>query len=286
MGDPKKQFRNNRKDEIRREVRVHPSFEGKDSITPSENPVLDQSIRSKKRRYRKRLVRNIKILAAVLVLGAVFLFSPLFTIQEVKVEGIMNASRASLANVAEQQKGRHILFYGKGDILSAAKADPFVESVEVKADIRGRLLVTIKEHTADYALTDGGPASILSREGQVLGTRVTLPAGVTLLIDDTTVLPAGSFMYGEGRKKDFLIAYKDLMAQNTSLIDFDRVNLKDIENIVLASGDWQVEIGDGLDLERKLNQAINILKQVGQQEPGIIDLKYNASPVIRPKGGA
>lgn len=286
MQEPKKQFRNNRKEQIRQEVAKTSRADGTGARAKDENPVLRQSISLKKRRSRKRLFRKLKILLAAVVLIAIFLFSPLFKIREVKVEGIENAGRQKLETAAGQQSGRHFLFYRKNEILAAVKADPFVKSAEVSADIGGTLLVTIEENTADYALTDGGSAHIVSREGQVLGTRVVIPAGATLLIDDTALLPPGSFMYGEGRKKDFLTAYKDLMAQNTSLIDFDRIDLKDPRNIILESGDWQVEIGEGLDLERKLNQAINILKQVDGQEPGIIDLKYNAPPVIRSKGGA
>ncbi len=290
MPESKKQFRNNRKDEIRQEVlRAGEKPAGK---KPAEDgsrmgdPVLRQTIQAKKRRSRRRLMSSLKIPLTILIITLVFLFSPLFKIRDVRVEGMENAARPTLEEVAGRQKGRHILFYGKNEILAAAKADPFVKAVTVKADFRGRLLVSIEEHTADYARSDGGSAHILSRQGQVLGTRVVIPAGATLIIDDTALLPPGSFMYGEGPKQDFLVAYKELMDQNTSLIDFERIDLTDPRNIILHSGAWQVEIGAGEDLQHKLNQAINILKQMGGQEPGTIDLKYDAPPVIRPKGGA
>ena len=285
MDNLKNQFRNNRKEEIRKEVEQSVGVDQRSHEISHDTPVLRQTIKLKKRKQRRKLLRKLKILAVVLVLLAVFLFSPLFRIRAVTVQGIEHAGRQKLETAAMAMKGKHILFYGKKDLQALQKGDPFVKSIDAKADIKGDLLVTIEEHPADYALSDSGSVHILTREGRILGSRVVIPPGATLLLDSATVLAPGNMMYGEGPKKDFLILYKELMAQNTSLIDFDRIDLKDPERIILHSGGWLVEIGEGKDLERKLNQAINILKTVGNQEPGIIDLKFNAPPVIRQRGG-
>ena len=259
--------------------------------TEAARSQIDKGFESKlrqKRRRKKKIRRNqgILILTLLLVIG-LFFFSPLFKIKTVTIRGVYNGDLKAVEQKAQEQVGDHYLFYGKNEIMAALVKNPYVESVEVQAHINGEMEIQVHEFTADYTLVHNGVIFTLNRNGKVLGIGQSKLAGTTDLIDDTSVLPPGNTMYGDGPKKTVMATFRKLMDQNTSTIEFEQLNIQDPADITLEYQGWTVEVGSGEDFQRKINQAINILKSVDLQDEGeIIDMKFDAPPVIRPKGGA
>lgn len=234
---------------------------------------------------KSRLRRRLKISAAVAAVIILFFFSPLFHLRELELTGFTHGDTTALRQQAAAQLGRHFLFVDKAALVRTMKQDPYIAEAEITASITGRLTLAAREYTRDYALVHGGEVFTLDRHGRILERGIVLPAQVPVLVDDTQPLTPGATMYGEGVKGQFLEAFGNLMAQNTSTIRFDRVDITDPARIRLDHGDWSVELGDGADLKNRLNQAINILKAIPpEDEPGIIDLRFDAPPVIRAKG--
>ncbi len=264
-----------------------PRFKNNLQKDQAKEPVLSAQLRQKRRHRKNRMKNRILAGAAVLVLVLLFFFSPLFKVRQITIRGVSNSNLDVMRQTAAKEIGQHILFYGKNELISGLKKDPFVEGADVSAAITGNLEIAIHEYSQDYALLHEGTVYKLNRTGLVLGTGYTIPPGVTELKDDTAVLAPGNTMYGDGAKKTIMTTFSNLMAQNTSLITFQKLDLQDPANITLESSGWIVELGSGDRLQNKLNQAINILKSVDPSEaPGIIDLRFDAPPVIRKKGGA
>lgn len=272
-----------------------PRFKNNQHISANEGPLkqkaealpeFEAKLRKKRQRKKRKLKKQLIIALSVLVIIGLFFFTPLFKIKRVTIRGIYNGNLAAVEEKAREQIGKHFLFYGKNAIITSLKKDPYIESVEIEAGINGDMELQVHEYAADYVLLKNGTVYTLNRDGRVLGTGSTRPAGVTELIDDTTVLAPGNIMYGEGYKKTIMTDFRKLMAENTSLIEFEKLNIQNPSGITLEYKGWMVELGTGEKFQAKVNQAINILKSVDPQAPpGIIDLKFDAPPVIRPRGG-
>lgn len=256
---------------------------------PAGDPDIAARLRRKRRRLARRFKKQLTAAVVLILILGLFLFSPLFKIRRITIRGVYNSALAAVDQKAREQVGEHILFYGKNRLIAALKEDPFIESAQVQTRFNGELEVQVHEYSADFALLQKGTLYILDRNGRVLGTSFSRPEGVTELLDNTPVLAPGSVMYGDGPKKTVMSQFKKLMDQNTSLIEFEKLDLEDPQDITLDFKGWVVEVGDGKDLAVKLNRAINIIKEMQIQRPleppSYINLKFNAEPVLRPKGG-
>ena len=254
--------------------------------SPQALPEFEAKLWKKRHHKKRKLKKQLIIVVAVLLIFSLFFFTPLFKIKRVTIRGIYNGNLSAVEEKAREQIGKHYLFYGKNAIITSLKQDPYVESVEIDAGANGDMELQVHEYAADYVLLKNGTVYTLNRDGRVLGTSSTTPAGVTELIDDTTVLAPGNIMYAEGIKKTIMIDFRKLMTQNTSLIEFEKLNIQNPADITLEYKGWTVELGNGEKFQAKVNQAINILKSVDPEDgPKIIDLKFDAPPVIRQKGG-
>lgn len=286
MNQPDQRFKNNNQSRPLETAPATANPKPGPAGTKDDPAILTRLRRSRRRKkqQRKKLLMSAAALFLVLIL---FFFSPLFKVKRVTIRGVYNGDLTTVEEKAREQVGDHVLFYGKNEIIAALTKDPYVESVEVSAKINGDMEIQIHEYAADYALLRNGTVYTLNRTGRVLGTGYTTPTGVTELTDDTPVLAPGNIMYGDGPKKTVMSSFRKLMEENTSSIQFQKLDIKNPALITLAYNDWTVELGSFENFQAKLNTAINILKSVTPDDaPGIIDLKFDAPPVIRPKGGA
>ncbi|MFB0958867.1 MAG: FtsQ-type POTRA domain-containing protein [Clostridiaceae bacterium] len=238
-----------------------------------------------RRQRQSRLFRILTRSGIGLLLIVIFFFSPLFKIRQVSLKGFAHADQAKITARANAEIGRHALLVGRSALRQDVLADPYLRNVRIKSSLLGTLTIEVEEYPQEYALIQEGQVVVLDRQGRVLSSQIIIPPNIVELVDDTKPLAPGHTMYGEGIKKNVMVEFMALMDQNTSDIRFSRLILTDPADLKLESGGWVVELGDGASLEQKVNRAINILKVVKiQEEPAIIDLKFNADPVIRPKG--
>ncbi|PKK38694.1 hypothetical protein ABB02_02000 [Clostridiaceae bacterium JG1575] len=247
--------------------------------------------RRKKERLQKKKQRTVRLVWGGVIGVAVLLivlFGPFFRVSRIEVQGALGADAKKLEAAAAQGLGKSRFLLPSTEVKKAAGADPFIETLRQSVSASGVWTLEVQERSRDYLLRQGAEEVLLERTGRVLARGAIAPRlkdGVVTLTDDAKLLNPGYTMYAQGPKKEFLKEFADLMATNQSTIHFEAVDLTHIAAIRLYSKGWEVELGPGKDLKTKLNQAINILKSIGPKEPsGIIDLKYEAPPVIRTKG--
>lgn len=248
-------------------------------------PKVYARIQAKKAREKKRRQGFLKILGLILALLLIYALAPIFRVHSSVIRGVYQADLAKIEKAVKAQEGKHRLLASHQAIRQAALQDPFVEDVLCKTTLGGLLDVTIKEYPADFALVHGDGYPIIHRSGRVLGTLKNLPAASLILKDNTPLLPPGKVMYPEGDKKRVLNEFMTLKEKNTSSVQFKSLDITDIKDLKVESGDWTIELGPADQLGDKLNKAINIIKayQAKGMAPGIINLKYNTDPVVRPK---
>ena len=252
--------------------------------------------KSQRRRLIKRRRKMLVVGLSSLLLLLLFFTLPFFRIQEINLAGFKQADQAAITSAANKEIGRHVLFARKNKLKELLLKDPIVDQVNVSSGLFGKLTITVEEYPLDYYLSDQGSIYLLNRSGRVLRSQNFVPKEVTKLLDDTTPLAPGNTIYGKGVKRDLLLAYAELMDQNSSAIQFQELDVMDLSAVLLQYQGWTVELGEAarliekqedgtLVLRKKLNAAINTINTMIQEfEPGIIDLRFDVEPAYRPKG--
>lgn len=264
----------------------------------SEKRVEDLLSRQKSQRYRlvKRRRKMLGVALVTLLLLILFFTLPTFRIQEVELIGFNNADSGPITTASQQEVGRQVLFARKNKLKEVLLKDPIIEEVTISSGLLGKLTIKVQEYSLDYYLSYQGSVYLLNRSGRILGSQNFVPQEVTKLLDDTAPLSPGNIIYGEGVKRDLLLAYAELMDQNSSSIQFQELDVLDLSSITLEFQGWTVELGDAgkliekqkdgmITLRKKLNAAINTINTMTPEfDPGTIDLRFDVEPAYRPKG--
>lgn len=264
----------------------------------SEKRVEDLLSRQKSQRHRlvKRRRKMLGVALVTLLLLILFFTLPTFRIQEVELIGFNNADSGPITMASQQEVGRQVLFARKNKLKEVLLKDPIIEEVTISSGLLGKLTIKVQEYSLDYYLSYQGSVYLLNRSGRILGSQNFVPQEVTKLLDDTAPLSPGNIIYGEGVKRDLLLAYAELMDQNSSSIQFQELDVLDLSSITLEFQGWTVELGDAgkliekqkdgmITLRKKLNAAINTINTMTPEfDPGTIDLRFDVEPAYRPKG--
>lgn len=251
-----------------------------------KNRILTERERQKQRKIRrKKVIRNRIFLGifTVILLTVLFFTLPFFKIRSYEIKGAAYSDTTQLAEAAAGLKGQNLLIYSPKNILSSAAQLPYIDKVNISTGINGVVTIQVTEKKRDYALKVDGTYLLMDRQGFVLEEISELPGDLTELIDISDKVQPGSSIYSNSEKKGVITEFKDLMDLNLSTIHFSQLDITDLKNIKVKYGGWSVELGDKSGFKDKLNQSINILKGLKMEDEGVVDMKYQNSPVIRKK---
>lgn len=238
-------------------------------------------IEEKKR--RKKIKKTIALLMVLIGLLILFLIkAPIFNINNVKIVSNDNevALKDDIENKLQGIKGRNIFYVKRSYIESILKNDPYIKDVKVTKALPNNLTVEVKENKKIFTVEQSGNYYALDESGKILDKK---------LGEDDLVKLEGITIQGKevGDKitedEKILEVIKDfgvLINSNTSSIKFNKLDISNLSNISLYSNEVLIKIGGNFDLSRKLNYAINILKNVDIKK-GYIDVSVEGNPVIK-----
>ncbi len=125
------------------------------------------------RRRRRLLMRLVKpfggalaIVALPAALGAWILTSPQFLVSELAIASAGRVSPVWIENRLQAILGRHVLAVRLADVEARLAAHPWIESVEMRKELPGRLEVTVRQRRPAAIRRDGEGAVFLDRSGE------------------------------------------------------------------------------------------------------------------------
>jgi len=224
-------------------------------------------IEEKKR--RKKIKKTIALLMVLIGLLILFLIkAPIFNINNVKIVSDDNevALKEDIENKLQGIKGRNIFYVKRSYIESILKNDPYIKDVK-----ENKKIFTVEQNGNYYALDESG--KVLDKK---LGEDDLVKLeGIT--IQDKEI---GDKITEDEKILEVIKDFGALINSNTSSIKFNKLDISNLSNISLYSNEVLIKIGGNFDLSRKLNYAINILKNVDIKK-GYIDVSVEGNPVIK-----
>jgi len=240
-------------------------------------------IEEKKR--KKKIKKTIALLMVLIGLLILFLIkAPIFNINNVKIVSNDNevALKDDIENKLQGIKGRNIFYVKRSYIESILKNDPYIKDVKVTKALPNKLTVEVKENKKIFTVEQNGNYYALDESGKVLDKKLGEDDLVKLegiTIQDKEI---GEKITEDEKILEIIKDFGALINSNTSSIKFSKLDISNLSNISLYSNEVLIKIGGNFDLTRKLNNAVNILKNDKVDiKKGYIDVSVEGNPVIK-----
>ncbi|GAA0069157.1 hypothetical protein UT300003_06800 [Clostridium sardiniense] len=243
-----------------------------------------------KKAKRKRLIKKSIFIIILLSIagGLIVTKSNLFLIKNVKVSGENLVTKDLIDEKLQSIKGENIFFIKSSEVEKVLKSDPYVNGVTLKRHFPSTLEVDIKEKNIGYYVKYGDEYDVISSD-------LVLLEKVNKLKGDGLIEIKG--LKSEGRKigekyvdtkddkrlENFLETLYEIKNSNTTKNKITMVNVTNINDIIVYfNNDVKVKVGNGNDLIKKINTALNILEDKKLNlKKGYIDLSFEGTPVIK-----
>ncbi|MGG7077699.1 cell division protein FtsQ/DivIB [Clostridium sardiniense] len=243
-----------------------------------------------KKAKRKRLIKkSIFIIILLSIAGSLIVTkSNLFLIKSVKVSGENLVTKDLIDEKLQSIKGENIFFIKSSEVEKVLKSDPYVNGVTLKRHFPSTLEVDVKEKNVGYYVKYGDEYDVISSD-------LVLLEKVNKLKGDGLIEIKG--LKSEGRKigekyvdtkddkrlENFLETLYEIKNANTTKNKITMVDVTNINDIIVYfNNDVKVKVGNGNDLIKKINTALNILEDKKLDfKKGYIDLSFEGTPVIK-----
>lgn len=234
-----------------------------------------------KKPQKKGLDQKIVIaLVLVVVVAACVLFSPLFSVKKIEVEGASRFTTSELCEKIGLSKGDNLLLFSKGRAEKTLEKSPYIASAKLSAKLPHTMKITIKERKARGYVPYMGSYLYIDEEGRVLevagSCRDALPLVKGLKFDSFTegeILPV--------QNTDALaviLEISQLMEKYELLDEVVEIDVSKPKDIYAYVNQVQIHLGNMTNGDMKIQYMQQIVKTIPKEDRGILDLSGLDNP--------
>lgn len=241
-----------------------------------------------KRKLNTKLIKYMLIIILFIVLIICAMFSPLFNIKNIIVEGNEKISKEEIISLSQVKTDENIFKLNKVKIEKQIKENSYIESIKLERKLPSKVVIKIEERKPAYLLEYAGSYVYLDKQGYILEINTEK---LELPIIQGSVTSSESFERGNRLIKEDLekleIVYKIMDAARVNQID-NLITRIDIENkndfkLVLETEQKTAYIGDMTNLITKIPMIKLILEKTkGQSGEIFVNMDLNNEyPIFR-----
>lgn len=245
------------------------------------DPRFEERRRVWARKDRLKRVRWLKLaglVAAVSVVLAVILASPLFAIRSFTMEGNVYTSSASINKVRRILKGTSIFTADTSRARSVLLADPWVAEVRITTRFPSSVVVEVSERTPVvwYVGTDD-KARMVDARGRVIDVLEGFPTKY-LQVKGTgpAVTPGEAADDAYRAAAQLVLALPDELRPKVTALDLSPAG----ELSMVLKGDTLVRFGSPTDLQNKLVAVVVLLRRQDPATISVIDVSAGDPTVL------
>lgn len=234
---------------------------------------------------KKKIKKTIALLIILIGLMLLFLIkAPIFNINDIIIENKESnlVSEESINGKISEVIGENIFYVKRKDIENKLKVDPYIKSLNVIKTLPNKVTVQIEENKKTFAIKKDNYFYIFDENGKFLDINYEIDKEKTIAIEGVEIesKEIGETISNDEKLLNIIESFGILFVSNKSEIKFTTLNLTDLSKIKLYYNDVEIKVGGAFDLERKLNYAINTIKNT-DMDKGYIDVSMDGNPVIK-----
>ena len=219
---------------------------------------------AKKKKPNKLVITIITTIVLLIIITIFALMAPIFNITSIEVQGNNKINKEEIISLSNLKKGDNI-FRFNNSIISNIKENTYIETVEIKRNLPGTVIISVKERTVKYQINIINGYTYIDKNGYILeqsSTKSDVPVIAGLKSTENVLL-------NEKRLQD-----EDLETLNdvSKILDAAKTIGKDniiteinVENkhdyiLYLESENKRIHIGDTSNLTNKMLYVQKILE--------------------------
>lgn len=241
----------------------------KDSYIYNET-ILDQEELKIKRQKTIKIIKYGSILAGIIAIILFTLFSPLFNIKRIKVEGNKKISEDEIISLSQIKIDENMFKLSTGKIRKEIKSNTYIKQINIERNLPDEICIKVEERDVDYLLEYVESYLYIDKQGYILEIsqekkEVPILQGTSTI---ETEFKQGNRLCKEDLEK-LLILDKVMEAAKVNEIAglITRIDIDNIDNIklIFETEDKVAYIGDINNLVTK----IPTVKKILEKENGI-----------------
>ncbi|AKN33986.1 cell division protein FtsQ [Clostridium carboxidivorans P7] len=237
--------------------------------------------RRKRKRIKKILMLFILLLSICITLC---LKHPYFNIKNIEVSGNRNISSKEIVDLSRLFKGNNIFYInvrnGENNILS----NPYISEVQIKRKLPATVQINIKEREALFYNAKDNKYFIVDKNGVVLQKKDDIKGMHLVKLDgfDYDKSEIGKVLKNDDKSKiDIVTNLGNIILNSKNTIGVTYIDLNSTIDIKIYFGDMCVKLGRSDNLDKKVNEALNIINSKGLKgAKGYIDVSFDGNPVF------
>lgn len=213
-------------------------------------------------------------LVLVVVVAACVLFSPLFSVKKIEVEGASQFTTSELCEKIGLSKGDNLLLFGKSKAEKTLEKSPYIASAKLSAKLPHTMVITIKERKARGYVSYMGAYLYIDEEGRVLevadSCRDALPLVKGLKFDSFTegeILPVE-----DADALTVILEISQLMEKYELLDEVVEIDVSNPGDVYAYVNQVQIHLGGMTNIDMKIQYMQQIVKTIPEEDRGILDL--------------
>ncbi len=242
--------------------------------------------KEKKKKYRKNLITVFTI--TILIVGIIIfaLTTPIFSTEEIRVEGNNKISTETILSLSEITTGENLFKINKSHVISNIKSNKYIDKVTLTRKLPNTIILQVEERTVKYQINLINSYAYIDKNGYILENptvKAEVPVIVGFEINENEMLNKERLEQNDLSKLNDIsqIMEASESIQIDNLITEINTETKDDYILILESKNKRIYIGNTTNLTNKMLYVQKIL-QNEEGKSGIIFVNGDISAGFKP----
>ena len=236
----------------------------------SKKTILKEEQKINKKRKIAGIVKYGSIVVLFITLVLCTMFSPLFNVKTIQVEGNELISENEIISLSQIQTGENTFKLSKNKIKNRIKENAYIDEVIIKRKLPSNIIITIEERKPAYQLEYATGYVYLDKQGYMLeinSTKLDLPILQGAETEPANFVVGNRLCVEDLEKLSGLIKVMELAKVNEIESLITRIDVENKQNIklIFETKEKTAYLGDSTNLIDK----IPIVKKILEENEGI-----------------
>lgn len=241
-------------------------------------------------RKKKRIKKVIKtlLLLAIIIGGICFaLISPIFNIEDIKVNGNEQINSDMIVSLSQLQVGQNIFRFYKEKVINDIKTNAYVENVKIKRKIPNKIEITIEERKQDYNVEFLNGYAYINNQGYILEIsekKLDLPVIKGISTPQEQIVEGNRLNDDDLEKLETVIQIMNICKSYDLDKKVSSIDITDLNDYIMEMDEEKkiVHLGNNSNLSNKMLYVPTILAE-NQGKEGTIYLNGDINGDFKPR---
>lgn len=229
----------------------------------------------KKRKKNKSLAIPVAFCCLLIMAVMITLFMmPFFNIKTIRIIGNETLTQEQIRGYLTFTEGDNVFLFNKSKCRDTILDNHYVESVEINRILPSTVEITLSEYKLRGYVPYSGSYLFIDGEGRVLDVQKSITKSLPVVegLKFTNVTVGEILQVDNPSTFQTMVQLSKLFEKYELLSDVIRVDMTDVTDIHLYTGNVDINFGSFDDANRKLLMLIEVLKTFDTSVPGTINL--------------